>query len=75
LEEARNLSVTHAGTSPDPSLPRCRDRDDQKFLELAFAAKASVLLTRDKALLRLAGRTRRRCGFDIVAPRDWSPQP
>ncbi|MCB1957081.1 MAG: putative toxin-antitoxin system toxin component, PIN family [Rhodocyclaceae bacterium] len=42
--------------SPDPatSLPACRDADDQKFLELAIAAGAPLLLSRDKALLRLA---------------------
>jgi len=33
--------------------PRCRDRDDQKFLELAQRGAADWLLTRDKALLRV----------------------
>ncbi len=32
------------------------DPDDQKFLDAAFAARADLLLTRDKALLRLARR-------------------
>lgn len=32
------------------------DPDDQKFLDTAFAAAAELLLTRDKALLRLARR-------------------
>jgi putative PIN family toxin of toxin-antitoxin system len=36
-----------------PDLPRCRDEDDQKFLEIAQASAADYLLTRDKALLRL----------------------
>ncbi|MFT3760720.1 putative toxin-antitoxin system toxin component, PIN family [Thauera sp.] len=39
------------------TLPVCRDGDDQKFLEIAFDAGASHLLTRDKLLLR-AGRHR-----------------
>lgn len=39
-------------------LPQCRDPDDQKFVELAVAARADVLLTRDKALLKLARRIR-----------------
>ena len=34
-------------------LPRCRDADDQKFLVLAARAGADLLVTRDKALLRL----------------------
>ena len=46
------------------SLPRCSDADDQKFLELALAARADVLLTRDRALLALA----RRAPFRIVSP-------
>ena len=34
-------------------LPQCRDPDDQKFLILAVRCRADLLLTRDKALLRL----------------------
>src|SRR5882672_9167425 len=37
-------------------LPRCRDGDDQKFLEAALAARADFLVTKDHALLELAGR-------------------
>jgi putative PIN family toxin of toxin-antitoxin system len=39
-------------------LPRCRDVDDQKFLELAARGRAEVLVTGDAALLDLAGRVR-----------------
>lgn len=46
-------------------LPRCADPDDQKFLELAAAAGADVLVTKDRALLKLA----RRCRFRITTPR------
>ena len=42
------------GTGQAPILPRCRDADDQKFLELAARCKAEMLVTRDKQLLRLA---------------------
>ena len=72
LEEVRKLTRMHSPNDADAlqatSLPRCQDPDDQKFLVLASAAKAHALVTRDKALLRLAGRARRRCGFDIVPP-------
>lgn len=37
-------------------LPPCTDADDQKFLELAWDGDAHLLVTRDKALLRLARR-------------------
>lgn len=49
-------------------LPRCRDPDDQKFLELACDAAAIALVTRDRELLRLARRTRRAAGFDVLTP-------
>lgn len=49
-----------------PKLPRCQDRDDQKFLELAARAAADLLVTKDQALLRLRGRTT--LGFQILKP-------
>jgi putative PIN family toxin of toxin-antitoxin system len=49
-----------------PPLPRCKDRDDQKFLELAARANADILVSKDKALLKLRGRTK--LGFQIVKP-------
>lgn len=52
-------------------LPRCPDPDDQKFLELAHAAGADALLSRDRALLGLASRARRRGLFRIALPQDW----
>jgi putative PIN family toxin of toxin-antitoxin system len=47
-------------------LPLCRDADDQKFLELARAAAADFLVSKDKALLALARKGR--LGFRIVPP-------
>ena len=49
-------------------LPRCSDRDDQKFLELARAANAGWLVTADKALLKMARRIRQAAPFSIVTP-------
>lgn len=46
-------------------LPVCRDPDDQKFLELAAAARADALVTKDDALLALADRG---LAFRIVKP-------
>lgn len=50
------------------ALPRCKDRDDQKFLELARDGGAHWLVTADKLLLRL--RRGRRLGgmFRILTP-------
>lgn len=60
-----------AAMPSDVVLPRCRDRDDQKFLELAQQSDAVALLTRDDALLRLARRTKREGLFVILPPALW----
>jgi putative PIN family toxin of toxin-antitoxin system len=52
-------------------LPVCKDKEDQKFVALAYAAKASLLLTKDKALLKLAKRTARMGLFAIASPDAW----
>ena len=49
-----------------PHLPRCKDRDDQKFLELAARCGANILVSKDKALLKLRGRTT--LTFQIMKP-------
>ena len=72
LQSVARLSImaTHAAP-PDGAaapLPRCKDRDDQKFLELAHAAGADWLVSKDRALLKLARRTARDFGFRIAQP-------
>ena len=49
-------------------LPKCKDRDDQKFLELAHAAQADWLVSKDRAVLKLAKRIARDFGFRIAQP-------
>lgn len=49
-------------------LPRCKDRDDQKFLELARDAGVAWLVTSDRALLVLARRQRLAHLFRILTP-------
>ena len=51
-----------------PPLPRCSDPDDQKFLDLAWAAGADVLVTKDKALLDLARRIAKLGRFLVSSP-------
>ena len=50
------------------ALPQCRDPDDQKFLELARDGGAQLLVTSDKALLKLARRRRLAHLFRILTP-------
>ena len=52
-------------------LPVCTDRDDQKFLEIARDAGAAVLVTKDKALLKLNRRCTRDGLFSIMPPEAW----
>jgi uncharacterized protein len=52
---------------------RCRDPDDQKFIDLALALPTRWLLTRDRALLDLAGAARR-AGLQVLRPEDSSPE-
>ena len=66
LAEARRRSIRIDAVLPaDARLPRCRDPDDQVFLEAALAAGAECLVTRDKALLACARRT---LPFRILTP-------
>jgi putative PIN family toxin of toxin-antitoxin system len=55
-------------TSSTIKLPICSDPDDQQFMELARDAKATHLITKDKALLKCAKRVARFNLFQIVAP-------
>ena len=53
-------------------LPRCSDTDDQKFLEVARDGRAATLITKDKALLKLASKCRRAGLFTIQKPEAWT---
>jgi predicted nucleic acid-binding protein len=71
LGEARRLARrVDIALSPSEraGLPRCRDPDDQKFLEAAAAAGAQVLVTKDRALLELNRRRTRAIPFRIRKP-------
>lgn len=68
---------TATGAAPDANTlraPRCRDRDDQKFLDLALRCGARWLLTRDDHLLALARRVRRDGPCDVLTPVQWIDQ-
>jgi predicted nucleic acid-binding protein len=65
------LIATVAPDSRALRLPVCTDRDDQKFLEIARDADCAVLVTKDKALLKLARKTARDGLFRIMLPEAW----
>lgn len=73
-DHTHELTRADAASSAPPwsVLPVCRDPDDQKFLELAAASQASVLITKDKALLKLARKTKKLGWFEILTPEQWT---
>lgn len=62
----RELSTVIEMGEAVAGLPRCSDPDDQKFIELAAAARAEALVSKDRAVLKL----RRRCAplFRVMTP-------
>ena len=50
---------------------RCTDGDDQKFIDLALGHGARWLLSRDRAVLKLARRARP-LGLSVLTPETWS---
>ena len=62
-----------APTRPPPRTLalQCTDPDDQKFIDLAYAEGARWLLSRDRAVLRLARRAAA-VGITITVPERWS---
>ena len=69
LAEARRLA-RRVDVAVQEKLPQCRDQDDQKFIALAYAAKAHALLTKDRALLQM----RKRVPFRIVSPQEMGSE-
>jgi predicted nucleic acid-binding protein len=54
-----------------PPTPRCTDPDDQKFIDLAWHTPAAWLISRDRAVLKLARPALAR-GLQIVTPARWT---
>ncbi len=68
LAQMRPPAPTAGGHPPC----RCTDPDDQKFIDLALHSGARWLLSRDRAVLKLAGRARHH-GLAILPPQRWAP--
>jgi len=74
-EEALTFFDSHSTLAPEPAAPLarrllCSDKDDQIFIDTALVHRATWLVTRDRALLKL----RRKAfvhGLHIVRPAEW----
>lgn len=54
-------------------LPRCRDREDQKFFDLAVRANADLLVSRDRAVLRMGRHRLCPPSLRVIAPPALAP--
>ena len=78
METIANAWTIHARSVETPaalgagSRLHCSDPDDQKFIDLAIAAGAHTLVSRDKALLKLTRKALERHGLLVRTPQAWS---
>lgn len=59
------------GPWPPATQLRCTDVDDQMFIDFSLVHGARFLLSRDRAVLKLARRASR-LGLSIMTPSDWA---
>ncbi len=62
MQRSSLQNATHITRAPW----RCKDQDDQKFLDLAFSIRPCALISKDKQVLRFKKRAQRE-GVQIVA--------
>ncbi|MDX2219563.1 MAG: putative toxin-antitoxin system toxin component, PIN family [Burkholderiales bacterium] len=55
-------------------VPRCRDRDDQKFLDLAAAERVQFLFSRDARVLATRAKMLRIFAVNVTEPKRWAEQ-
>ncbi len=51
---------------------KCKDPDDQVFIDLVMSLEPALLLSKDRAVLKLAKRAAKTRGHMILHPKDWS---
>lgn len=66
------IRLVEAPVPDSLAAPRCRDRDDQKFIELALARRVRWLVSRDKMVLKLKGRLRALAGVEVLTAPGWN---
>ena len=72
LARAQSLSQRVNAAPPAPQALRCRDPDDQGFIDLALAeGRGCQLISRDKAVLALQ-KAAAASGLQILSPAQWA---
>jgi predicted nucleic acid-binding protein len=66
------ITVVEAPEPGSVGAPRCRDRDDQKFIELAVARRVRWLVSRDKMVLKLKNRVHTLADVAILNATAWN---
>ncbi len=66
-----DLRAVRLAPAPTQLHVRCTDADDQKFIDLGLHLGDAVLLSRDRAVLRLRRHAARR-GLTILRPEEWT---
>lgn len=66
------IIVVEAPEAGSVGAPRCRDRDDQKFIELAVARRVRWLVSRDKMVLKLKNRIHAQTEVTILNATAWN---
>jgi predicted nucleic acid-binding protein len=59
---------------PPPCGLRCKDPDDQVFIDLAMQVKAQWLFSKDAALLKLNKRAFQRQGLRVLSLQQWGAE-
>lgn len=70
LAEHDRVTVVHERPAAGVCSLRCKDPDDQMFLDLAVTRHATLLVTKDRALLRMAACMQRTHRVRIARPQD-----
>lgn len=71
LADWQRRSTLHDASQIVRSPWRCKDKDDQKFLDLAYSLRPCLLVSKDKQVLRFAKRALRE-GVTIVSTSNLS---
>ena len=69
LTQWQSIAQLHDDSNLAPAPWKCQDPDDQIFLDLAYQVRPSILISKDNAVLNIAGRAAQE---DILITSDYN---